>query len=347
MRILFLSNIPTPYQIDFFDEVGKSVEILAVFLWRREENRDWVLSDKSWIKILSDTNKKPTWKVLKKILIDFKPDHVMVGGYKLPLSTKVKIYCYLNKINFHYWLEKPLNSKGIKKIARILIWLVTLPLCNRIFCIGESAINSYRFLSKKLQNLPYSIDCNRYTYRNVSRTTTPVKFLFVGQYIDRKGVPEILDIFSSISKNEATLTMVGSGKLNFLVEESASKYENIKNLGFINPDNLPILISKHDVLLAPSRHDGWAVIVIEAMLTGLPVISTKETGAFFELGVFGGPDKNGTLCEVNTKSIRKGIMGYIENPERVNVEGTNARRTVLQSLAISKNAAQKLINCLS
>lgn len=347
MRILFLSNIPTPYQIDFFDEVRNSAEILAVFLWRREENRDWELNDKSWIKILSETNKRPTWKVLKKILIDFKPNHVIVGGYKLPLSTRVKLHCFFNKINFHYWLEKPLNSKGIKKIARVLIWFVTLPFSKKIFCIGECAMISYQFLSKKLHNLPYSINSERYIYRDISKTKKPVKFIFIGQFIERKGVPEILDIFSSISKNEATLTMVGSGKLNLLVEESVSKNENIQNFGFLDPHNLPLLISQHDVLLAPSRHDGWAVVVTEAMLTGLPVISTKETGAFLELGVFEGPNKNGTLCEVNAKSIRSAVMGYVENPERVNEEGKNARRAVLQSLAISKNAAQKLINCLS
>lgn len=347
MRILFLSNIPTPYQIDFFDEVGKSVEVMAVFLWGREKNRDWVLENKPWIKVLGGGGKGPTWRDLKHILMEFEPDHVLVGGYKFPFSLRVKLHSLLHGIKFHYWLEKPLPCTGFRKFFRSIVWLATLPFSEITFCIGRDALKTYKPFSRNVINLPYSIDAGRYLNRVKNKSNHPLKCIYIGQYINRKGVPEILEAFSSIKNHEATLTMVGSGDLKVLVEQFALRCDNINDQGFLAPNVLPNIISEHDILIAPSHHDGWAVVIVEAMLTGLPVVSTKETGAFHELGNPGGLQKNGTLCEVNAQSIRTAVMSYVDHPEKVGIEGEAARSAVLNSLAISKNAAEKLINCLS
>ena len=347
MRILFLSNIPTPYQIDFFDEVGNSVEVMAVFLSSHEENRDWVLDNKPWIKVLGGGGKGPTWGALKYILMKFQPTHVLVGGYKLPFSLRVKLHAFRHGIKFYYWLERPLPRTGVYKFFRSIAWILTLPFSEITFCIGGDAVNAYKLFARNSINLPYSIDTRRYLNKDKNKSNHPLRCIYIGQYISRKGVPEILEAFSLIKNHEATLTMVGSGELNVLVEQIALKCENIENRGFLDPNILPSILSEHDILLAPSRHDGWAVVVVEAMLTGLPVVSTKETGAFLELGKPAGPQKNGTLCEVNGQSIRAAVMNYVNHPEKVGIEGEAARSAVLNSLAISKSAAEKLINCLS
>ncbi|QWD11241.1 glycosyltransferase family 4 protein [Polynucleobacter paneuropaeus] len=320
---------------------------MAVFLWDHEKNRDWVLDNKPWIKVLGGGGKSPTWEDLKHILMEFEPDHVLVGGYKLPFSLRVKLYSFLHGIKFYYWLEKPLPCTGMRKFFRSIAWLATLPFSEITFCIGMDAVNAYKPFARNSINLPYSIDAGRYIKRDKNNSNHPLKCIYIGQYINRKGVPEILEAFSLIKNNEATLTMVGSGELNVLVEQIALKCKNINNRGFIDPNVLPKVMSEHDILLAPSHHDGWGVVVVEAMLTGLPVVSTKETGAFLELGNPDGSQKNGTLCEVSAQSIRAAVMSYVDHPESVNIEGEAARGTALKSLAVTKNAAEKLINYLS
>jgi glycosyltransferase involved in cell wall biosynthesis len=70
------------------------------------------------------------------------------------------------------------------------------------------------------------------------------------------------------------------------------------------------LYSKYDVLIIPSNHDGWAVVVAEAMASGLAIIGTKKTGAFEDLVL-----KNdcGLTCKVNKVSIISAVEKYIEN----------------------------------
>ena len=39
------------------------------------------------------------------------------------------------------------------------------------------------------------------------------------------------------------------------------------------------MIAKYDALVLPSRHDGWGVVVNEALLQGVPVIVSDHVGA--------------------------------------------------------------------
>lgn len=53
--------------------------------------------------------------------------------------------------------------------------------------------------------------------------------------------------------------------------------------GFVEPEKLPAEFAAADVFVLPSRHDGWGVVVPQAMAAGLPVISTPATRAAAEL----------------------------------------------------------------
>jgi poly(glycerol-phosphate) alpha-glucosyltransferase len=344
-RVLFLSNIPTPYQLDFFGALAKSAVVLAVFLWGRESNRDWRLAEKPWLRVLSDSQRKPGWEELRALLEQFKPVHVLVGGYRLPLSIRLRWYCLRHGISFHYWLEKPLPVSGIRALIRRLVWALTLPFAKQVFCIGKEAMAAYGPFSRRIVNFCYSIDASRYAQRR-ELPSKPLKCLYIGQYIVRKGIPELLEAFAGIAPDQATLSLVGSGELKSLVSEYTQKYSHISEGGFVEPDELPQLISRHDLLLVPSRHDGWAVVVVEAMASGLPVISTRDTGAFAEMGQWVGAVRTGTLCEVDARSIRQAVIGYLSAPERITREGLQGREVMLASPAESKNAVEILLAAL-
>jgi len=345
-RVLFLSNIPTPYQLDFFGALAKSVDVLAVFLWGRESNRDWRLAEKPWLQVLGSNQGNPGWDELCALLDKFKPEHVLVGGYRLPLSFRLRWYCLRHGISFHYWLEKPLPVSGMRGLIRRVVWALTLPFAKQVFCIGKEAMAAYGPFSRRTVNLPYSIDASRYTQR-IGLPSKPIKCLYIGQYIVRKGIPEMLDAFAGIAPDQATLSLFGSGELKSLVSDYTQKYSHISEGGFVEPDELPQLISRHDLLLVPSRHDGWAVVVVEAMVSGLPVVSTRYTGAFMEMGLWEGRAKTGALCTVDVNSIRNAVVEYANNPRRIVVEGIEGRNVLLASLAESKNAARVLLNALN
>ncbi|WP_041077414.1 hypothetical protein [Thermotoga caldifontis] len=43
MKVLFLTNIPSPYRVDFFEELGKYVDLTVLFerLHAKDRERDW------------------------------------------------------------------------------------------------------------------------------------------------------------------------------------------------------------------------------------------------------------------------------------------------------------------
>jgi glycosyltransferase involved in cell wall biosynthesis len=54
-------------------------------------------------------------------------------------------------------------------------------------------------------------------------------------------------------------------------------------LGFRNPEDIPPIFAAADVFVLPSRHDGWGVVVNEALGAGLPIIASDRTGAAHDL----------------------------------------------------------------
>jgi glycosyltransferase involved in cell wall biosynthesis len=68
----------------------------------------------------------------------------------------------------------------------------------------------------------------------------------------------------------------------------------VRFTGFQDWKSLPEFYGKADVLCAPSRHDGWALVVPEALAAGLPVIATDRMGAALDLIE---PGRNGWRIE--------------------------------------------------
>jgi len=201
-------------------------------------------------------------------------------------------------------------------------------------------VHAYGNFARRVANLPYSINTGHYNVRSRSAFASPLRFLFVGQFIDRKGVVDLLEAFASIAPCQGTLSMYGSGPLLPVVNEYADRYQHIRNCGFIEPDALAAKFSEHDVFVLPSRHDGWAVVVTEAMAAALAVIGTRQTGAFVDLIA---PNECGVACEVNADSIKRAIRYYIENPGKVELHGQVGRRVLLSSSAEANIAAKQLL----
>ncbi|MCF6345309.1 MAG: glycosyltransferase family 4 protein [Thiomicrorhabdus sp.] len=104
-----------------------------------------------------------------------------------------------------------------------------------------------------------------------------VKFLFIGRFLEWKGMGLGLRAFSEYSHKfpNATLTMVGTGKAKKLWEQIAIDLEIEEKLTWIDwvsKEQIDDFYMAHDVLLFPSLHDSGGMVVLEAMSHGLPII---------------------------------------------------------------------------
>src|SRR5262249_56320903 len=69
----------------------------------------------------------------------------------------------------------------------------------------------------------------------------------------------------------------------FMQMVSSAARERIRYEGFQAPESLPTYFGRSDVFVLPSRHDGWGVVVNQALAAGLPVITSDAVGAGLDL----------------------------------------------------------------
>ena len=106
--------------------------------------------------------------------------------------------------------------------------------------------------------------------------------------IERKGLDLLLRAFSKAVEEDgvnARLTLAGRSESEgpWLSALSERVRTLIDYRGFVQPPDLPKLFAEADVFVLPSRHDGWGVVVNQAIGSGLPVIATNAVGAAVEL----------------------------------------------------------------
>ena len=107
------------------------------------------------------------------------------------------------------------------------------------------------------------------------------RYLFVGRFIERKGIDVLLAAFRRLDRGE--LWLAGDGPLRSFVEEEAKGDPRIRFLGYANEESLPDLYRQADILVVPSLFEPWGLVVHEGLAHGLPVIATDQVAAADDL----------------------------------------------------------------
>jgi glycosyltransferase involved in cell wall biosynthesis len=88
-------------------------------------------------------------------------------------------------------------------------------------------------------------------------------------------------------------------------------------------DEMHSVYYDHDVLVLPSRFDGWGVVVNEAVACGRAVIVTRRCGSAGTLAL---NNVNGFVCETSVESLYLALLHYCERPELLVSHGEASRR---------------------
>ncbi len=116
----------------------------------------------------------------------------------------------------------------------------------------------------------------------VSRDPWPDRFVFVGQYVERKGVADLLEAFARVG-GDWQLQLCGDGPLKPLVEAAAARDPRIEDLGFVQPERLRRVLAGAGALVLPSHVDHWGVALLDAAAAGLPLVASTACGAADDL----------------------------------------------------------------
>lgn len=110
-------------------------------------------------------------------------------------------------------------------------------------------------------------------------------FVSVGKVKATKGWRELLEVFESIQgrlERPARLVFIGSGEDFDLLRsdvEARALDERVACLGARNSAEVRDWLALADVFVSMSHFEGWSNAMVEALIVGLPVVTTPVSGA--------------------------------------------------------------------
>ena len=178
--------------------------------------------------------------------------------------------------------------------------------------------------------VPGAVDTARFAppRREPGLAANPVRLLYHGRVDRRKGVLDFLDALAALRRRavpfEATISGVGPD-----VDASREKAEDlelspdwVRLTGYADYEAVPDLYRKADVFVSPTHAEGFSNTILEAMASGLPVVSCRSVGVVDCLR----DGENGLLTEPGD------VAGLTDALERIITDGALRQRIARTAL---------------
>ncbi len=218
------------------------------------------------------------------------------GFWRSSIFSKItKLFKIKNIFHAHgsqfklFYSESSDTSKiKIKKTLSDLDYLIVLSESWKIY-YSEITRTKIFILKNAVERINHAKYCRTHTKR--------FNVLFLGSICSRKGVYDLIESISKITKENIDFTFVGpfENKAQFIKEILRLGIENKCNIiGEVLGEKRFKFFASANCFILPSYNEGLPIALLEAMSFGLPIISTKvgaipevikkENGILFDAG---------------------------------------------------------------
>ncbi|MFM2313618.1 MAG: hypothetical protein RLZZ04_2894 [Cyanobacteriota bacterium] len=161
----------------------------------------------------------------------------------------------------------------------------------------------------------------------------PLKVLFLGQVIIRKGIAAILEAITLLQDYPIEFWFVGQVKV--VLPIAFLTHPQIKWFGAIPRSHTDYYYQQADVFLFPTHSDGFGLTQLEAQAWKLPIIASQFCGAVVK------EQNNGLILpQITGKAIAETLIFCLQNPQELTKFSSNSTQ-VLSGFTLSK-LAQKI-----
>ncbi len=225
-------------------------------------------------------------KKYKKNILE--SDIIFIHNYKL--LKYLKNYLDLKPFIFFFHTDKEKQIYGLEKIKKV-------------FTVNNFTMNliNNKYKEKKAHYLPNCIDTKNKKYSFKKNNKKKLIVGAMGRLVEKKGFENLISVFKRIQNLE--LQIAGDGPLMNHLAKKARGYNNIKLLGWIKNKNQ--FFKKIDIFFCSSSIEPFGLVILEAMLYSVPVISTNCKGPIDIINHM----KNGILVKIDDKpAMEKAII---------------------------------------
>lgn len=137
----------------------------------------------------------------------------------------------------------------------------------------------------------------------------PVRFLFMGLAIPRKGIHLLLEAIARIPRGTAELTIVGD--LQIPPRMFAPYADRVTHIPTVARADVPAIMAAHHVLVLPSYFEGAGIVLYEALAAGCALIQSDRCAPAVS-------DATGLLLDrLDSDAVHAAMVAAIEDRDRL------------------------------
>lgn len=159
----------------------------------------------------------------------------------------------------------------------------------------------------------------------VNYDKTKINFVSVGRFHNMKGYDRLVDVFSKLNKENklknVVLHLIGDGPDYNLIKKKIDDNKLQEKIILEGRKKNPFpYVKSADAFFMCSRYEPFGLVILEAMILGVPVIST-EVASIHEIM----NDNYGMIVENSTEGLYKAVLKIINNKKMLSNYKKNLR----------------------
>lgn len=294
-KLFFWQNTNSIHQAAFFRQISKdpyldvslivcqplSSERIAMG-WKDPELEDTIVlrmdDNLDWKKIIEQNKDENCIHIFSGIAA-FPPVH---KAFRYACSKSCRIAVLSESLDFR-------GYKGfLRKIRGYLHHLIYKKSIEFILSIGWEAKEQFilwGYNRNRVNDWAYTLDKSTVKeYREKEQEKQDLfRIIYVGSMYPWKGYDLLIDSLDTLTDIDFTaelycISNTNEDKKNDL-QNRLNQKDKISLLTFLNNTEIRSKISESDLLVLPSRYDGWGAVISESLLEGTPVLVSKNCGA--------------------------------------------------------------------
>jgi glycosyltransferase involved in cell wall biosynthesis len=224
---------------------------------------------------------------LRKLIQKEKPDVLLSNGFPALLLVPISVLFLKTKPKIFYVHH---FQKQKEKFLTRKIYLWFLKKYEKVIAVSSATADSLKRvfpeIKEKILSIPNGIDTKRFEIKESKeelrkKLNLPdgILGICVGRLAPFKNQKFLVKVAKEIKGDDFCILIIGDGdeyeNLKSQIEKEKLE-DKVKLLGFVPSDEIPYYLKASDIFLYPSLKEGFGIVILEAMASGLPVVIFKE-----------------------------------------------------------------------
>jgi glycosyltransferase involved in cell wall biosynthesis len=204
-------------------------------------------------------------------------------------------------------VDRPGPVRGLKHVANRHVFRHATRIFPWSTWVARSLVEDYEVDPDRIVVVPPGVDTTRWRPADEPRAAGPVRLLFVGGDLDRKGGRQLLGAYRALP--------VGACELMIVTRTALDPEPGVTVVNDVSPNDprLLELYRSSDVFVLPSRAETFGIAYLEATASGMPIIAGRSGGVEDivhdgETGYVVDPDDPVALAAALRKLVEDGAL---------------------------------------